>query len=81
MNPQLERKLDPQPCSVCCGSKLNQCHHCYGSGNVICISCFGSDTQQGDSFAICSGQKHLECSACCYGKVSCGVCGGTGQRW
>ena len=74
-----EAALEPQPCSVCCGSKIHQCSQCYGSGNVICIGCFGNDHEQVCS--ICNGHKKTQCSLCIQELVSCAVCGGTGQRW
>ena len=79
MSFSLERKPEPELCEVCFGSKVHQCEACRGSGNVICIGCLGKLVPQ--ACLICSGMKRLRCRLCNDGLVSCGVCGGTGQRW
>ncbi len=75
----LERKPEPELCAVCCGSKVHQCKACQGSGNVTCPGCAG---ELGPEFCrICAGLRQLRCHLCSGGQISCGVCGGTGQRW
>lgn len=79
MRYSLERKPEPEFCSVCCGSKVHQCEACHGSGNIPCAGCLGKLGVQ--ACLVCSGLKQLRCHLCNGGLASCGVCGGTGQRW
>lgn len=79
MSYSLERKPEPEFCSVCCGSKVHQCEACHGSGNIPCAGCLGKLGVQ--ACLVYSGLKQLRCHLCNGGLASCGVCGGTGQRW
>ena len=80
-----EVQFTPEPCIVCSGSKLNDCHTCYGKGNVRCVACSGSGHGSGHdskgACIICSGSRELPCTSCSRGHTNCSVCAGTGLRW